>query len=33
MSRELINAIADGDNVAAQTSFNASISNKVGDAR
>ena len=32
MSRELIDAIADGDNVAAQTEFNSAISNRVGTA-
>ena len=32
MSKELIDAIASGDNVVAQNEFNTSISNKVGDA-
>ncbi len=31
MSKELIDAITDGDNVAAQGAFNNAISNKVGD--
>ena len=32
MSKEMIDAIVTGDNVAAQEAFNYAISNKVGDA-
>jgi L-arabinose isomerase len=32
MSRELIDAITNGDNVEAQNAFNSAVSNKVGDA-
>ena len=32
MSKEMIDAIVTGDNVAAQDAFNSAISNKVGDA-
>ena len=32
MSKELVDAIANGDNIGAQDAFNNSISGKVGDA-
>ena len=32
MSKELVDAITDGDNVAAQDAFNSAISGKVGSA-
>ena len=32
MSKELVDAITNSDNVAAQDAFNSAISNKVGDA-
>ena len=32
MSREMINALEDGDNLSAENEFKAAISQKIGDA-